>query len=321
MESLSSKDKLDDKNCPNKGSLVPEDLNNNSLKRQECSQNSSANEANLERQGRHKDHEIVWVDGEKTDKPDVFEEKNCDQSSSRSVEDDTLLGSKNTEDSQQKETGPETKDGTKSKSDRGKLKDNNRSLLPEYSQKHSQNLKGADGRFSGTSGSPEAQDGKRKRLSEQKDVAGNREPKNKEHSKHKKSKSKHAEKASKSEEPCLSFESYLNYDVNVLKRKVKSGVKPPKKTAEKEATKDSGMEAVGSKVASCVASEKQVSLTMTQWLWLFIHHIPTNLIPPHQIRESVMELMNLYSPGGPPEYENPITVSHSEKKGTTAQIT
>eukprot|EP00066_Takifugu_rubripes_P012443 XP_011601709.1 PREDICTED: transcription elongation factor B polypeptide 3-like [Takifugu rubripes] len=294
LESLSSKDKLDDENCPNKGSLVPEDLNNNSLKRQECSQNSSANEANLERQGRHKDHdEIVWVDGEKTDKPVVFE-KNCDQSSSRSMEDDTLLGSKNTEDSEQKETGPETKDGPKSKSDRAKLKDNNRSLLPEYSQKHSRNLKGADvndGRFSGTSGSPETQDGKRKRLSEQKDAAGNREPKNKEHSKHKKSKSKHAEKASKSEGPSLSFESYLNYDVNVLKKKVKSGVKPPKKTAEKEATKDSGMEAVRSKVASCVASEKQ-------------------------IRESVMELMTLYSPGGPSEYENPITASHSEKKVT-----
>lgn len=284
MESLSSKDKLDDKNCPNKGSLVPEDLNNNSLKLQEYSQNSSANEANLER---HRDHdEIVWVDGEKTDKPVVFKEKNCDQSSSRSMEDDTLLGSKNREDSQQKEIGPEAKDGTKSKSDRGKLKDNNRSLLPEYSQKHSQNLKGADvndGRFSGTSGSPETKDGKRKRLSEQKDAAGNREPKNKEHSKHKKSKSKHTEKASKSEEPSLSFESYLNYDVNVLKKKVKSGVKPPKKTEEKEATKDSGMEAVRSKVASCVASEKQVSLTMTQWPWLFIHHVPTNLIPPHPL--------------------------------------
>lgn len=264
MESLSSKDKLDDNICPNKGSLVPEDLNNNSLKRQECSQISSANEANLER---HKDlDEIVWVDGEKTEKPVVFEEKNCDQSSSRSVEDDTLLGSINTEDSQQKETRPEAKDGTRSKPDRGKLKDNNRSLLPEHNQKHSRNLKGADandGRFSGTSGSPETKDGKRKRLSEQKDAAGNGGPKNKEHSKHKKSKSKHAEKASKSEERSLSFESYLNYDVNVLKKKVKSGVKPPKKTAEKEATKDSGMEAVGSKVASCVASEKQVSLTMT----------------------------------------------------------
>lgn len=280
LESLSSKDKLDDNICPNKGSLVPEDLNNNSLKRQECSRISSASEANLQR---HQGHdESVWVDGEKTEKPVVFEEKNCDQSSSRSVEDDTWLGSINTEDSQQKETRPEAKDGMKSRSDRGKLKENNRSLLPEYTQKHSRNLKGADvndGRFSGTSGSPETKDRKRKRLSEQKDVAGNGEPKNKEHSKHKKFKSKHAEKASKSEESSLSFESYLNYDVNVLKKK-KPGVKPPKKTAEKEATKDSGMETVRSKVASCVASEKQVSLTMTQWLWLFIHHVPTNLIPP-----------------------------------------
>lgn len=29
-----------------------------------------------------------------------------------------------------------------------------------------------------------------------------------------------------------------------------------------------------------------------------------------------MELMSLYSPGGPLEYESPVALSHSEKKGT-----
>lgn len=34
-----------------------------------------------------------------------------------------------------------------------------------------------------------------------------------------------------------------------------------------------------------------------------------------------MELVDFYSSGGPPDYENPISVPHSEKKGTQAQIT
>lgn len=291
MESLSGKDKLDDKNCPNKASSVIEDLNNNTLKLQECCQTSSAHKANLDTQGSHDEKEKVLVDREKMDKLVVSKEKNCDQSS-KSVERFSLVGSKNAEDAQQKEDGPDSKDGVKCISDRGRLKDND--------------------------GSSGAQDMKRKRPSDRKDDALSRETVDKEHSKRKKPKTKHAEKASRTEQPSLSFESYLNYDVNVLKRKVK----PPKKTVEKEATKDSGMEAIRSKVASCVASEKQVSLTMT--IIVIIHvsrHFSTHLVPlPAQIRESVMELMNLYSPGGPPEYENLITVSHSEKKGTKPQI-
>lgn len=256
-ESLSGKDKLDDKNCPNKGSSVIEDLNNNTLKLQECCQNSSAHKANLDTQGSHKDHdekEKVQVDREKIDKLVVSKEKNCDQSS-KSVERFSLDASKNADNAQQKEAGPDSKDGVKSISDRGRLKDNE--------------------------GSSGTQDMKRKRPSEQKDDALSRETVDKEHSKRKKSKTKHAEKASKSEQPSLSFESYLNYDVNVLKRKVKPGVKPPKKTVEKEVTKDSGMEAIRSKVASCVASEKQVSLTMTFIVTIHVSgHIATHLISP-----------------------------------------
>lgn len=248
-ESLSGKDKLDDKNCPNKGGSVIEDVNNNTLKLQECCQTSSAHKANLDKQGSHDEKEKVQVDGEKIDELVVSKEKNCDQSS-KSAERFFLVGSKNAEDVQQKEAGPDSRDGVKCISDRGRLKDNDRS-----------------------SG---AQDIKRKRPSERKDDALSRENVDKEHSKRKKPKTKHAEKASKSEEPSLSFESYLNYDVNVLKRKVK----PTKKTVEKEATKDSGMEAIRSKVASCVASEKQVSLTMTIIESIHVSgHISTHLGP------------------------------------------
>lgn len=336
MESLSAKDKLDNKDCPHS---VIEDLNNNSLKLQECSQNYLANkgnkETNVEKQGRHKDHdekhtssqsisrEKVQMDREKTDKPVFSKVKNCDRSGRNAAEHHTLPGSKNAEDSQQKKARPDSKDSRKSSSDRGRLKNDNRSLSPECSQKQSKILKVAtikDDRCSATLWSSEARNGKRPNEQKESTLKFNREPENKEHSKHKKAKRKHVENESKSEEPSLSFESYLNYDVNILKRKVKSGGKPPQKTVGKEATKESGMEAVSSKVAPCVASEKQVSLTMTrnivavrvsrQMSTKMLHFSP-------QINVSVMELVNLYSPGGPLEYERPITVSHSEKKGTT----
>lgn len=260
------------------------------------------------------------MDGEKTDKPVFSKTKNCDHSNKKAAEFDTLPGSKNAEDSLQK-ARPDSKDSRKSSCDRGRLKNDNRSLSPEHSQKQSKILKVAnikDDSRSATSWSSEAQNGKRPNEQDS-TLKLNREPENKEHLKHKKAKAKHVENESKSEEPSLSFESYLNYDENVLKRKVKSGGKPPKRTVGKDATKESGMEAFSSKVASCVTSEKQVSLTMTQNIVAvrvscrmstkLLHFSP-------QVNVSVMELVNLHSPGGPLEYESPITVSHSEKKGS-----
>uniref|UniRef100_A0A8C9ZUE8 Elongin A, like n=1 Tax=Sander lucioperca TaxID=283035 RepID=A0A8C9ZUE8_SANLU len=75
--------------------------------------------------------------------------------------------------------------------------------------------------------------------------------------KNKKAKIKHKDKrdgAQRSpEEPSLSFESYLNYDVNVFKRKERSGAKkPPKtiKTVKEEVTKYPGMKPFTSPVMS-----------------------------------------------------------------------
>lgn len=279
MESLSAKDKLGDKDCPHKRSSVIEDLNNNSLKPQECSQNYLPNKEkgkpNVEKQGRHKDYdekhtssqiissEKVQMDGEKTDKWFFSKVKNCDHSGRNEAEPDTLAGSKNAEDSQQKKARPDSKGSRKSSSDRGRSKNGNRSLSPECRQKHSKILKVADAkddRCSATEWSSEAQNGKRPNEQKDSTLKFNGEPESKEHSKHKKAKTKHVENESRSEEPALSFESYLNYDVNVLKRKVKPGGKTPKKTVGKEP----GREAVSSKVAPCVASEKQVSLTISQ---------------------------------------------------------
>lgn len=280
VERLSIKDKLDDKDCPSKGSLVIEDLNHNSLKLQECNEHSLANKGNKEtdseKQGRYKDHdekhpglqkrEKVKVPREKCEKPIASKEKNCDQSSRKSAEHDTLPGSQISDDARQKKARPDSKDSMKSSSDRGRLKDNNRALSPESSQPKTlkvTNIK--DNRLSGTLVSTEARNGKRKRPSEQDDVALkiNREAEEKKLSKIKMSKSKHVANQSKPEEHSLSFESYLNYDVNATKRKVKSAAKPPKNTTGKETAKDPEMEADRVKETTCI-SEKQVSCTMTQ---------------------------------------------------------
>lgn len=280
MGSSTAKDKLDDKDCPHKRSSLIEDLNI-SLKLQECSQNYLANkgtETNVEKQRRQKDHdekhsssqdisrEKIQMDGEKNEKPVFSKVKNCDRSGRKAAECDTLPESQNADDFKQKNARPDSKTGSKSSSDRGRSKNHNRSLTPECSQKRSKTSRAAnakDDSCSSTSWSSEAQNGKRPNEQDN-PLQFTTEPENKEHSKHKKAKTKHVENESKSEEPSLSFESYLNYDVNVLKKKVKSGGKPPPKTVGKEATKEPGIEAVSSKVAPFVASEKQVSWTMTQ---------------------------------------------------------
>lgn len=282
MESLSAKDTLDDKDCPHKRSSVIEDLNCNALKHQERSNNYLANKGNKESHGekqrKHKDHdekhstsqntsrEEVQMDGEKTEKAVCSKVKNCDRDR-KAAERDDLARTKNAEDSQQKQARPDSKDSRKCSSDRGRLKNDSRSLSPEWGQKQSKVLKAANIKDDGciaTLCSSKAQHEKRPKEQKDSTLKVNREPENKEHSKHKKTKIKHMENESMSEEPSLSFESYLNYDVNVLKRKGKSGGKPPKKTVGKEAAKESGMEAVSAKVPSCVASEQQVSLRMTQ---------------------------------------------------------
>lgn len=284
MESLSAKDKLDDKDCPHKRSSVIEDLNYNTLKHQERSNNYVANKGNKETHGekqrkKHKDHdekhstsqnisrEEVQMDGEKTEKPVCSKVENCDRSDRKAAERDDLAGRKNAEDSHQKQARPDSKDSRKCSSDRGRLKNESRSLSPECSQKQSKVLKAANIKDDGciaTLWSSKAQNEKRPKEQKDSTLKFNREPENKEHSKHKKAKIKHMENDSMSEEPSLSFESYLNYDVNVLKRKGKSGGKPPRNTVGKEATKESGMEAVSAKVPPCVASEQQVRLRMTQ---------------------------------------------------------
>lgn len=121
---------------------------------------------------------------------------------------------------------------------------------------------------SGISRSSETQNRKRKNSSTERNEH-KQEYQNKDNSKHKnkkaKTKHKHVEYDSDRQEPSVSFESYLNYDVNVFKRKEWRGVKkPPKKIkndVKEEATKVLGFKSFKSPVISVhTASPKQVHL-------------------------------------------------------------
>ncbi|KAM9847510.1 elongin A, like [Aulostomus maculatus] len=149
-------------------------------------------------------------------------------------------------------------------------------------------------RSPGTLRSSEAQNRKRKKHEKEKHVKCKEESEYKEHSKphKKKSKIKHEDKESDMEEPCMSFESYLNYDKNVPKKKERFGVKKPSKkvkTAEREKpTKD----LVGKPVRSPVTS--------------------ANALSPK--KESVMAQLNVPLPAVLSELDKPSSFDYLEKK-------
>ncbi len=161
--------------------------------------------------------------------------------------------------------GSEKESNKKSKTSKEWSKEGKESFSFESSDKYSKTLKVTNVKDDTSSGIPrssEAQNKKRKKTGKEKHAAlkYKQESENKGHSKHK-------DKESDSAEPSMSFESYLNYDVNVFKRKERSAVnKPPKKiktAAKEEATKDAGMKAFKTPVMSVnVTSPKQVYLTM-----------------------------------------------------------
>uniref|UniRef100_A0A3Q1GQE6 Elongin A, like n=1 Tax=Acanthochromis polyacanthus TaxID=80966 RepID=A0A3Q1GQE6_9TELE len=127
-----------------------------------------------------------------------------------------------------------------------------------------------DDRSSGISRSPKPEESKKKMRQEKHN---------------KKTKTKDKESKRDQEEPSMSFESCLNYDVNVFKRKEQSGVKkPPKKI--KMVVKHSDMKPVKSPM----------------------------------FQESVMHLLDIPLPPALPEIEKPSTVEYFDRKGTESAV-
>ncbi|XP_037541362.1 elongin A, like [Nematolebias whitei] len=168
-----------------------------------------------------------------------------------------------------------------------------------FSDKPSKKLKEAkDGRSFETSTSSETQRRKRKKNKQEKHDRLKYKPdsENNEHSKRKKAKMERNEEESKSdeEEPSLSFESYLNYDVN-LKRKDQSGVKKAPKTI-KNVTK---------------GQTKTPDMDPSK---------PPASSPDEKRQESLMHLMDVPLPAALPELEKPSSIDYYlENKGTVSE--
>ncbi|XP_030603466.1 elongin A, like [Archocentrus centrarchus] len=289
-ESLSVKDKLDDQGCPNNGRLAMDNVNGNDLTSNHSKNWDSSDEANFkmgkrDSQKRKMDHKRHHEETEENQ--DVFQhdtlpqkdkmakKKKSDQSDRKFEDGDTLLGNKNSEDDQRKSKFDSRE---KSTSESGRFGSEGESNTKSKLSKESREGK-EDDRMSGMLRSPDVQ--KRRETKHATSLESEREC-----SKHKKAKMKE-DSNNNQEEPSMSFESYLNYDVNVYKRKERSGgKKPPRKlkaVAKEPPIKDPAMK-------------------------------NTALAPKQKFLEPVMHLMNIPLPAALPECEKPSSFDYFERK-------
>nr|XP_040034469.1 elongin A, like isoform X2 [Gasterosteus aculeatus aculeatus] len=319
-ESL-SKDKLQD--SPNNGSLTMEDSNNNCLKSHIKSQTSDEalfktgnGKADSEKQcrelKRQKDHhgnqEKCQQENQHISQNDLLK-KNIDiqehqrdisvskkvkrkERDGKSRNSDILLANKNTEDPHQQSSSDFGRFGSEKKSNKKQKlssSEGKESFSIKSSHKHVGTLKLAsvkEDRSSTVLRSSEAQNKKRKKMTKEKHCTRKDKPVSEEKgpSKDKKAKIKHKKEQTKSDEPS-SFESFLNYDVNVKKKKTSGGKKLPKtlKTVAKaKETKPPDMKLLMS---------PGMSMHLTS--------------PTQEFKESVLEAFRIPSPTGLPDGEKP----------------
>ncbi|KAG8000061.1 Elongin-A, partial [Nibea albiflora] len=308
-ESLTIKEKLDDQSCQNHGSWTVEDLNNNcstshdealfktgnrkAVLQKQCEELNENQEKSQQENQNISQYEVLKkkIENQEDETDNSFDshEKKTDPSNRKSGDSDAFLGNENPEDnSSSGRLGSEKGSNKKSKPSKELSKEGKESFSFESSDKYSRSL---DDRSSGTLNSSEAQNRKRKKTGKEKHAAL-KEPENKEHPKHKKAKIKPIDKKSNTdlEVPSMSFESCLNYDVKVFKRKERSGVKNPPKKIKTE-VKDPGTKHFKSPMTS---------LNVTS--------------PKQQFKESVMSLMNIPLPAVLPECDQPSSVEYFERR-------
>ncbi|KAM7385691.1 hypothetical protein PAMP_001754 [Pampus punctatissimus] len=330
-DSMSVKDKLDDQNCPNGGLTIEDLNNNcvtshgrnqetsneplfkmsnrkaDAVKRcEEHKRRKNQNESNQENQNILKTGEILSKNIEiKDNKRGDSKEKKIDDDC------DGLLGNKNSGDTHQK-SRPDYKEKLESSSDYGgfgsekesnkksvqskeSLKDVKEPFTYKSSDKCSKKLfKLADVKDDRSSRISRSSEKKRKKKETEKHVDLKwKESEYKGHSKpqNKKAKTKHKDKESDIEVPSMSFESYLNYDENVSKKKERSGAKKPLEKIKTVVKDDPGMKPFSSPVTSVNV-----------------------LSPKKKFKKSVMDLINIPLPAFLPECENPSSVDYFERK-------
>ncbi|KAM7408853.1 hypothetical protein PAMA_002529 [Pampus argenteus] len=265
------------------------------------------NESNQENQNILKTGEILSKNIVMKDDDD----KRGDSRAKKSDDDcDSVLGNKNTGEPHQK-SRPDYKEKLESSSDGGgfgsekesnkksaqskeSLKDVKEPFAYKSSDKCSKKLfklaDVKDDRSSGISRSSESQKRKRKKKDTEKRVdpkCKESEYKRRSKPQNKKAKTKHKDKKSDIEVPSMSFESYLNYDENVSKKRERSGAKKPHEKI-KTVIKDDP----GTKPATSV----------------------NVLSPKKKLKKSVMDLINIPLPAFLPECENPASFDYFERK-------
>uniref|UniRef100_A0A3Q2DCX7 Elongin A, like n=1 Tax=Cyprinodon variegatus TaxID=28743 RepID=A0A3Q2DCX7_CYPVA len=190
---------------------------------------------------------------------------------------DTMLGGKSYEGTPKKHRSESRQKLKGEKESCTKAKPSKESSVKEKEpfpscNKHLKTLKGAkDCRLLEMSSSSEAQNRKRKKANDEKhgDPQYKSDPESKKYSKSIKIQIRHrdAESNSEQEEPSMSFESYLNYDVNVHKKREHSGQKRTSKitrTASKEQTpKDTGIKRLKSSSLPEQVDRADIFKTMT----------------------------------------------------------
>ncbi|XP_019945410.2 elongin A, like isoform X1 [Paralichthys olivaceus] len=328
-EASSVKDKLDDQKCPDAGTT--EDLNNNCETSYSKSQDSSdeaffkteiRKEKQLceEQKGKKKENptnseqvekhifqsDVLEKKTESDEMEDPFASKKNDQRDRKSRD-----GNKNSKEAHLRSRS-ESREKLNINSDSGRFgseKESNKKLKKESkesfsfesSDKYSKSLKltnVGDEESSGISRSSESRKRKRKKTSKEQNAGLNheQESENKGRSKHKNKKAKIKPKDEGGgvgrEEASKSFESYLNYDMNVTKRKERCGAKKPSKKlkikVKEEATKHPDVKPFKSSV---------------------------NVSPQEQrFQDSVMELMSIPLPASLPECEKPSCVDYIDRK-------
>lgn len=317
MESVSAKEKQNEKDCPRSGTILPDDLNNNLMKSHNTLEHehiqaldstaSSEKDCTESRRGSHNDrHEKRPTENNKESrqvlKIGAHEDKDEDSrlistdknsKSKRKLEDCDLLFRSSEENGENSTT--DYKGKTKCSSDRGtvgsakgppmKLKTSKpskgsaESLSFDSSRRYSKTLKLVNDTDDSSAGRPrcsEAQNKKRKKRSGGKkqsvfEISQESDCMESSKLKKKRARTKHEGKQidCDSEEPSMSFESYLNYDENVSKRRERSAEKKHKR-ATRAIKKEPYVKTPKPSSISCAASDKQVCLKVTQRIYMQI---------------------------------------------------
>lgn len=269
------------------------------LEKKQCEQQKEGRHENGEKSRQEKNGILEkQIEEDKIDDLCVSKKEKNDHIDRKSGDCDILHGNKNSEDAQQRSRrdarekprsnsdnggfGPQKESNKKSKPSRQSSKDDGESVSAESSDKYSLKLDDVKDDRSLEKSKRRKKERKRRRHNSSKERhvswQHKQESESKEHSKHKskKAKIKHKDRDrdSDQEEPSKSFESYLNYDVNVRKRKEQGGLKKPLKKiktgAKEEAAKDCDMKPARSPVMSVnVSPPKQVIITLLVYYILY----------------------------------------------------